>query len=363
MVGTVIAPSLTEISTHLGFAQNPGWLITLPSLGVVLFAPFAGKLIDRKGSYAMITWGLIPYATFGVLGIVLRNPYLVIADRLLLGAATALIQASATGLIAQLFKGGQRLKLIAWQGMSIELGGVFFLSIGGFLGERQWYYPFFIYLMALLCLALITFFVPTTKKAISAPTESNPQPVSTNILRVVLSAALAMTLFFVVFVGLPVYLPTDFQFIESEIGYFMALISMLAVLSASQLPKVVLWLGEAPTIVLGFIFFALGLLIFSLTFQTYVLFIGATCMGIGFGCTIPLLNHMTLQESNLHNRGKNLGYYSMGVFAGQFFSSFVTLLFTDIRYSFQVSALLAFLVAASLLLIHITRNKALKAQS
>ncbi|MGJ1505472.1 MFS transporter [Sphingobacterium siyangense] len=68
MVGTVIAPSLKEISVHLGFEENPGLLITLPSLGVVIFAPFVGKLIDRKGAYLMLRWGLILYALLGLLG-------------------------------------------------------------------------------------------------------------------------------------------------------------------------------------------------------------------------------------------------------------------------------------------------------
>lgn len=135
MVGTVIAPSLNEISLHLGFNNSPGWLITLPSLGVVIFAPFVGRLIDKKGAYVMIKWGLIPYALIGFFGVFLTNHYLVIIDRVLLGAATAAIHASSTGLIAILFHGENRMKIIAWQGMAIELGGVVFLSFGGFLGE------------------------------------------------------------------------------------------------------------------------------------------------------------------------------------------------------------------------------------
>lgn len=37
MVGTVIAPSLSGIVKNLDFGRSPGWLITLPSLGVVVF--------------------------------------------------------------------------------------------------------------------------------------------------------------------------------------------------------------------------------------------------------------------------------------------------------------------------------------
>ncbi|UMB53301.1 hypothetical protein MKD41_13290 [Lutibacter sp. A64] len=41
------------------------------------------------------------------------------------------------------------MKMIAWQGMSIELGGVVFLAVGGILGELNWQYPFYIYLISL----------------------------------------------------------------------------------------------------------------------------------------------------------------------------------------------------------------------
>ncbi|WP_299782347.1 hypothetical protein [uncultured Formosa sp.] len=42
MVGTVIAPSLGNIVSNLNFKLSPGLLITLPALGVVVFAPFIG---------------------------------------------------------------------------------------------------------------------------------------------------------------------------------------------------------------------------------------------------------------------------------------------------------------------------------
>lgn len=239
MVGTVIAPSLTEIALHLGFRQNPGWLITLPSLGVVLFAPLAGRLIDRKGPYTTILWGLIPYAVFGLTGAFLNNPYLVTIDRLLLGAATAAVAASGTALIAILFHDDMRMKMIAWQGMAIELGGVLFLSIGGILGEQGWRWPFLIYGLALICAIFIIRTIRITHQPTSQQSsgKSRSPGLSRNILLIVACSTLAMILFFAAFVGLPVFLPDSFHFTESETGYFMAGISLIAVIAASQMPK------------------------------------------------------------------------------------------------------------------------------
>ncbi|RBL90944.1 MFS transporter [Chitinophaga flava] len=351
MVGTAIAPSLTEISKHLGFAKSPGWLITLPSLGVVLFAPFVGKLIDQKGPYVIMLWGLIPYAVLGTIGAVLRNPYLIIIDRLLLGGATAAVQASGTGLIAALFHGKARMKMIAWQGMSIELGGVVFLSIGGLLGELGWQYPFFIYLIGLVCAFLIVRTINLQPAPVAQHDESTDTRISLKLVVIIINSAFAMILFFVAFVGLPVYLTEVFHYSESAIGYFMAFISLIAVVAAGQMPKVVRKFSEFRVVATGFLFFMAGLGTFYLANSLLMLFIAALCMGIGFGFTIPLLNHMTLEESRPSNRGRNLGLYSMGVFGGQFLSSFITEISSDVALTFLNGAVLAFVVAIMLLLV------------
>ncbi|WP_121964109.1 MFS transporter [Myroides sp. N17-2] len=361
MVGTVIAPSLNEISLHLGFKENPGWLITLPSLGVVLFAPFAGKLIDKKGAYMMLKWGLIPYAILGFGGAFLNNPYLVILDRILLGAATALIQASATGLIAILFSGKERMKLIAWQGMAIELGGVTFLSIGGVLGELGWKYPFVIYLLGLICSTLLSISIKKDKthyKELENPIENtNQNKLSKSLICILLFSTLAMILFFVAFVSLPLYLPSLFNYSESETGYFLAYISLIAVLSASQMPNFVKRTSNLLTLSLGFLAFTAGLFCFFISASNTTLFIGGLTMGIGFGFTVPLLNHMTIEESNTQNMGKNLSYYSMAIFGGQFLSSFITQISTEVRFTLLSATIISACTTILLLIMTTKYNK------
>lgn len=362
MVGTVIAPSLLEIAKQLGFTDNPGWLVTLPSLGVILFAPIMGSLIDKKGPYVMMCWGLVPYSILGVLGAFLDNPYIVVIDRLLLGAATAAVQVSASGLIADFFTGEKRMKMMARQGMAIELGGVVFLSLGGYLGEKSWQLPFSIYGMALVCLILTIVFIPKPANAIeqrSRETLPNKKfSISSNILQIVIIAAIAMILFFVAFVSLPQYLPSRFSFSESETGYFMAFISLIAVVSAGAMPKISLKLGPWNTVALGFFLFVVGYVLFAISPNMPLLISAAVATGIGFGLTVPLLNHMTVENSNSTNRGRNLSYYSIGIFGGQFLSTFVEMLTTEARYLFVLSSLIAMVTAISLFLKKPVRDRA-----
>ncbi|WP_240475198.1 hypothetical protein [Neotamlana sedimentorum] len=48
MVGTVIAPALSGIVENRNLGFSPSWLITLPSLGVVLFAPLIGIITQIR---------------------------------------------------------------------------------------------------------------------------------------------------------------------------------------------------------------------------------------------------------------------------------------------------------------------------
>jgi len=343
MVGTVIAPSLSGIEAHKNLNFSPSWLITLPSLGVVVFAPIVGRLLHKVKPIRLLSVGLVPYAILGVVGAFISNQYMLILDRFLLGGATVAIQVSVTAYIAKQFVGVSRIKMIAWQGMSIELGGVLFLALGGILGEIYWQYPFYIYLIALLCLLLVYKTLPKATRSTEDKVASseNTQNDKQKVRIIFCGSMLAMMLFFIGFVTLPLYLPLAFDFSESETGYLMSSISLVAIITASQMPKMVKWFGAGKTVVLGFLFFMLGYIVLATTIS--VLFLGLTAIfiGIGFGFTIPLLNHMMIEVSNAQNQGKNLGLFSMGVFGGQFFSTFIEYISNDYMAVYGVAAILA----------------------
>ncbi|SIQ58746.1 MFS transporter [Maribacter ulvicola] len=216
------------------------------------------------------------------------------------------IQVSVTVYIAAQYEGGARMKMIAWQGMAIELGGIVFLAIGGVLGEIFWQYPFYIYLIALVCLLLVFKTLPKIKKSVKEEETfakvTTKEKLKTRII--IASSLLAMMLFFISFVTLPLYLPANFGFSEFESGYLMAFISVIAIVTASQMPRMVKLLGDGKTVTLGFVFFMLGYIVLALVTSVPFLILTAICIEIGFGFTIPLLNHRTIEVSNTQNQGK-----------------------------------------------------------
>ncbi|MGP9544528.1 MFS transporter [Psychrobacter sp. AOP7-B1-25] len=326
MVGTLLAPGLVSISAGLGITDNSVLLITLPSLGAVVFAPLAGKLIDKYGAYKLLIIGLSLYGLVGASAYLLHGPAQVFSNRFLLGGITAVVMASCTVLISTWYQGEARLKMIAKQGMSIELGGVIFLFLGGLLASQFWALPLSIYLVAWVFLAMLLLFVPrnhaaTAENAQIVKDDSKTIISGLTLKNVYLISTLAMTIFFTSTVLLPITM-NELSYNESQIGQLLAFISLVAVVTAGFMPKIIKWLNEPKVLALAFLAFSLSYVCFTQA-STLILIIGALLIGIGFGFSIPLLNHMTVELSAAKVRGRNLSYFTMAVFSGQFFTSFM----------------------------------------
>jgi MFS family permease len=352
MVGAAIAPGLTTIAKQLGVEDYAPLLITTPALGAILFAPLFGRLIDKIGARKTLLISLWGYFIFGCAGAFLHGPWALAVDRILLGGFTAGQMAAGTAVISQWFHGAKRLSVIAKQGMAIELGGVVFLFFGGLLTELHWQAPFLIYALALICAFFVSAFVPNAEHSTppQAPgyapktlvTEASPH--SPSFVPIMVLTVIAMSLFFGMFIMLPEHL-ADLGFGEAETGYLLSFISFIAVLSAMTMPKVVARVGSKVTLIIAFVAYGVAHGLFASSSLFALVIAGAIAAGVGFGLSIPVLNHKTVEVSSEENRGKYLSYFAMAAFSGQFLTSaldFIPLAHTQL---FLVCALLALIFA------------------
>ncbi|PLR36038.1 MFS transporter [Chimaeribacter coloradensis] len=340
MVGCVIVPGLPTIAAHLHMSEAAGWLVTLPSLGVVLLGPLAGACIARLGAYRALAVGLCAYGLLGAGGALLHGLPLIVADRVLLGGATALVMAAGTGLLSAFYQGPARLTMIARQGMSIELGGVIFLFLGGVLATLGWRWPFALYLVAWLFLLMLWAWVPRPPEAAEAHA---PAGAAGALWRVYAAAFFAMVCFFSAVITLPVRLHV-LGLGEAQTGYFLSFVSLVAVAAAWRMPRVVARAGERVTLALAFLAYAAAHLLFAVSAALPLSVTGGVLLGLGFGLSVPLVNHQTVAQSHAAARGKNLARLSMAIFSGQFCASFMALL-PGTQPAFWATALLALLLA------------------
>lgn len=222
-------------------------------------------------------------------------------DRLLLGGATAIVMSAGTGLISAFYSGQARLKMIASQGMSIELGGVIFLFIGGLLATLGWRWPFLLYLVAWVLLAMQLLFVPKPQSDVGE--SDNVQrgdaiPTGAGRLTAVyFSAVLSMICFFT---GI-IVIPQHFHHMNigaAQTGYFLSFISLIAVFAAALMPRLVALLRDNGALGAAFVCYAAAHLLFASAHGTAAFVAGGILMGCGFGFSVPLVNHMTVEQSS-----------------------------------------------------------------
>ncbi|HCB1396542.1 MFS transporter [Klebsiella pneumoniae] len=341
MVGCVIVPDLNRISVNLGVPHAAGWLVTTPSLGVVVFSPVAGRLIERVGARTALTGGLFFYGLLGAGGVFFHGPIMVLADRLLLGGATSVVMSAGTTLISDFYSGRARLKMIALQGMSIELGGVVFLFIGGLMALAGWYWPFSLYLVAWVLMIMLLLSVPRHNlkhRETIIPGEDHTQKGIPQPLRLVYFVAVfSMVFFFTGIITLPRYLHS-IDFSASETGYFLSFVSFVAMVTAVLLPSIMDKLKEVSILYIAFGCYSIAHFIFAISTTVPPIMAGGVLMGFGFGLSVPLVNHLTVERSHEKYRGRNLAMLSMAIFSGQFLSSFTDLISGNPSIIFLISA-------------------------
>lgn len=365
MVGCVIVPGLPTAARALGIEGNAGWLVTLPSLGVVLFGPLAGWMIDRAGAYFALCTGLVLYAVLGMGTVFLHGPVPVFSARILLGGVTALVMAGGTTLISERYHGSQRIAMIARQGMAIELGGVIFLAIGGILTTLGWRAPFALYGVSLLFLVMVLASVKSRLPHQKHKEKEESSGQTQGMWSVRIGAVCSMAVFFSAIIVLPFRLSgtgdNPLAFSEAEVGYFLSFVSLIAVGAAAAMPWFLKRRGDVKTLMIAFASYEGAHLCFAFAEGLPLLVIGAIALGCGFGLSVPLVNHMTIERSSAGSRGRNLAYLSMAIFFGQFLASPLEYVPGGTQATFIASAVVSFV--AVLVGVHSLRRKSLGSTS
>lgn len=350
MVGNAITPALPEIGKVYGLGNYASWLVTAPALGVVATAVLFGKLIDKKGPYGAAFLGLLFYGVFGVAGAFMPNAASIFIDRFFLGAATAAIMSSSVALIASFFQGEKQLKIIAMQGMSMEFGGVIFLSVSGVLADFSWKSPFFIYGLGFVAWLMLIFFIPKRGQAARENGEEQMRGAGKGVPvpLILLIAFFGMLMFFTAMVSLPIYLQTDLGYSPSFTGYYLAALDLIAVLAAGFMPKIVKKVQEKGCLTIAFCCYGIAFLLYFLSGHAVVLWIAVFFAGLGFGFSTPLFNSLIVNKSTPEKKGMNISFCTMAMFLGQFLSALLVSAFSG-RSLFLVAVFIAWIIAICIL--------------
>jgi len=334
MANAAISPALPGLEAR--FADHPQaalltrFLVPAPSVAVVLIAGWTGVLADRVGKRALLLGGVLMFAIAGCLGMALNSLEAILASRLALGVAVALIMTAQTALIADYFDGAARSRLLGLQISARNIGGLVSITLAGVLALMSPMHAFAIHGLALLILPVLWFAItePPRAPAPVAKTGSDTgqtQGLGPGLWSMAALQMLTTLCFFTMPTQVPFFVTSHGIDNTAVIGGVMGALTLAGALAATRYAVLKPRLGHARLFMLGYGLMGGGMAVLALAPGLALIFVGATLVGLGFATVSPNFNEIALKSAPANRRGRAAGVMTTSVFLGQIISPFLTL--------------------------------------
>lgn len=352
MGSVMVAPILPKLGAEFGpFNPQADLLVPLavtgPALAIALCAPLAGLLADRVGRKALLVIATLLYALLGAVPAVLDNLSAIVGVRVLFGCAEAAVMTCCATLIADYWRGEERLRYVNRQVVTIGLVGSLFFVVGGALGEHSWRLPFLLYLLPLLLVPVMikVLWEPATGKQ---PFEE-PDTGTVAVLPLIIGYMLVlsgMVLSFIVPIQAPILL-VSLDVTSSTLIGLSAGLSLLATLGGSLMwPLLRRRIGVAGCNALLLAMLGLGLWLLMRAQSYNEVLVAVLIHGLGAGLLVPNAMAPVMNALTAKTRGRGLGGFTAFLYFGQFVSPLVVALISafagDLRHSIQWLAVASF---------------------
>jgi MFS family permease len=321
MSNAAIVTSLPHLGEHFEHIHNIELLsrlmITLPSLVIALFAPFLGHFIHRTSVIKNALFALGLFALAGSAGLYLQDIYALLASRMVLGVAIAIIMIVGTTLVGSYFSGESRHQFMGMQSAFISIGGILFITGGGLLSDIGWRYPFVIYLIGFAVLPLAALFLHEPK---TLPHDAQDEAISGNLWFVYGLAFLLMIVFYTLPTQMPFLMINHFGASGTLTGLIISSAMASNALGALSFARMKKQMGFGSIYLLGLVVLALGFVAIGNISNVYLFFITSPMMGFGGGLLMTTTTAWMLHSAHHSKHTRASGYLTGALFGGQFVS-------------------------------------------
>ncbi len=319
-----LVPVLPLLLEEFGSVEGSEFLVpiamTVPALCVALFSPLAGWLSDRLGRKNLLVLALIVYAAIGIVPFFLSDLKQIIAARVGLGVAEAIIMTIATALIGDYFVGKERERWVGRQIATVSLSAIVLIALGGILGQALGSRgPFLLYLLALpvALVAAVMLFEPA-RSADQSKQKSQSLPAA-RILPILMTTLFVGIVFYTMIVKLGEILGLTATVSPAQIGGIGAAANIGVAVGSFLFSR--MKGASGPTLLLtGLSLAAIGYLGTGLSASLVVTSIAVIVATLGFGIMLPTLLTWMLQLLPEDVRGRGTGLWTGVFFFGQFFA-------------------------------------------
>jgi MFS family permease len=330
-VATVVlfTASVALMTEHFRGIANADYLvqlvITIPAIGILLFAPLAGWLTDALGRRRILVGSMLAYAVFGCVPYVLENIYAILLTRCALGLCVSAVVTASTTMISDYFKGRARERWFAAQAAVSAISAVVLIWVGGRLGAALgWHGPFLAYAYSIVL--AIAIWMLTWEPSEGNPDElTEPEEVSytqfplARMLGICLVTLAASITFYAVSTQNANALVTLGVHDPAEIGRLSAVATFGTVLGTAAFGA----LGRLPTpglLALDFALLGIGFVLMAASGSATAYTMSAVVQQFGCGLVLPTLLVWATRGLAFRIRGRAIGMWQAAFQVGQLLS-------------------------------------------
>lgn len=327
MSGAAVAPAIAEIiaafpgaSTMLG-----KMVLTTPALTIIPVALLTGVLNTRVSRKKLLFSGILLYIVGGFGGGLANSIPFLLTMRAVLGIGVGILMPLSTGIIADLYSGEEKTKTMGFSTAATNLGAIIATLLAGILASYHWRASFFIYLLGIPVLFLVSRYIPDHARS-GKKGSSQAGPSSRDVAGYVMwgmGMFLAMVAFYTIPVNIALYIS------EYSMGGSKAAGVAMAVMTASSFVTGLMF-GRLNTIfgkwlkVIGMTGFAASFFLLS-AFPFLVAILGSLILsGFSFGILVPLIMNGVTGKNKKNSGTAATSVVSSFLFAGQFASPVIT---------------------------------------
>jgi MFS family permease len=343
-----ISASLPDMTKAFANTPNGAALVKLslsfPGLFIAISAILAGIIIDKFGRVKLLGAALIIYAIAGSSGYWLKNIYLILAGRALLGICVGITMTVVTTLVADYYQGKARQKFAGIQIAVMSLGGIVFITLGGVLADISWRVPFLLYFFSILILPFSLLYIKEPLKILEVNKNNQSIKSPRIIWFVFVNVMLMWILFFIIPIQIPFYLKSIGIEKNALIGVAIASSTFFSAIGAISFSKIKDNLGFKQIFGIGYLLMAIAFTSIAYGNSYGVVMLAMLLGGLGMGIMIPNANVWVMQLAPQEIRGREIGRLTTFWFMGQFLSPIILLPFLDSFSQSQLFLMIAFVL-------------------
>jgi len=353
--GSLVGPILPAMLSPLGTTEeNVGLVLSVYTFFALVFTPLLGPLADRFGRKRVIVPCTILFGFSGLMIAFSKVFWLVLLLRALQGIGVGGMMNTGVTLIGDMFSGERRAQAMGYRISFQTITNAFLPFISGGLATLAWFYPFYIYFLAIPLGFLVGFklsFNPSSPEEEKLPRRTYISQLWKVVMHhksfwVFFSNFMAFVLLFSLVVYLPILIVKQMGLSTFHAGLAISFGAGTAAIVSTQSGRIMRNLSEYLTITLGFVFCSLALSLIPFAANYPVILSIMIIWGSGFGLLMPTLNTCVTGLASSHLRAGVVSIFTTVLYLGQtvsppFFGYILSR--SDLETVFRVSGLIALL--------------------